>query len=502
MPDHPSFDPLKRRFALLSDLAQAAGLLVWDQNTYMPAGGAEARAQQLASLSRVQHEKLTDGQVGQWLEDMTGTFSEDSDEGALVARARRAYERATKLPEDFVEALSRQASRAQGVWAEARQAKDFALFAPELVRILELKRREADYYGYEDHPYDALHDTFEEGSTSARLKALFGPLRDELVALVKAIADSPVVIDDDLVYQSFDESRQEQFGIEAVKGFGYDLMRGRLDRTVHPFAQSMGKSDVRITARYHSGFLNQALFSIMHEAGHAMYEQGIADTFQRSPLGDSASLGVHESQSRLWENLVGRSYAFWEGAFPRLQELFPEQLGNASVDAFYGAVNRVEPSLIRVEADEVTYNLHIMARFELELALLEGTLEVKDVPEAWNAKYEDYLGLTPPDDALGCLQDVHWSVGLFGYFPTYTLGNLMSVQLFDTARAAHPKLEAELRAGEFSTLLGWLRDNVHRHGAKFPPEVLLERATGSRLDAQPYLDYLRAKFGSLYALNE
>ena len=301
--------------------------------------------------------------------------------------------------------------------------------------------------------------------------------------------------------QAFPEAEQEAFAVGIIRAFGYDFDHGRLDRTVHPFATSLSKYDVRITTRYVANFLSPALFGTLHEAGHAMYEQGISSAYDRSPLGTAVSLGIHESQSRLWENLVGRSNGFWCWAYPQLQETFPAQLGTTSQDDFYGAINRVSPSLIRVEADEVTYNLHIMVRFELELALIEGTLKAADLPEAWNAKYEDYLGVTPPDDAHGCLQDIHWSLGMFGYFPTYTLGNLISVQLFEAAKAAHPELDQDIQNGHFDKLLGWLRENIHQHGSRYEPAELLERATGSGLDAGPYIRYLKEKFGTLYGIS-
>lgn len=499
-PKNAHLNDLKKRFALLADLGQAAGLLAWDQSTYMPSGAAAARGQQLASLDVLAHEKLTDGVVERALGELEGAYPDDSDEAALLVQARRTFDRAAKLPADFIEARSIQSSKAQQVWATARRQDDFGLFAPELEHMLELARQEADLLGFDEHPYDALHDRYEPGSTAMRVRALFELLRTETVALLEAIRASGADPDDTVLRGSFAEGKQEQFAIEVVKGFGYDFMRGRLDRTVHPFAQPMGKHDVRITTRYSSDFLSPALFGTMHEAGHAMYEQNVADSYQRTPLGQLTSLSLHESQSRLWENLVGRSYAFWEGAYPRLQELFPAALGDTRLDAFYGAVNRVQPSFIRVDADEVTYNLHVLVRFELELALLEASLNVADLPDAWNAKYEAYLGLTPPSDAQGCLQDTHWSHGLFGYFPTYTLGNLMSVQLFEAARAALPDLDAELRAGRFGSLLTWLRDHVYCHGSKYTSDSLLERATGKPLDAELYVAYLKRKFGALYGL--
>ncbi len=510
---------LKAELAVLEDLSQAQSLLSWDQNTYMPDGAATARAQQMATLSKLSHERLTNPSVREMLstlesaapskdstesgaEDDAESASDKEDDAALLEVTRRNVARAVKLPSDFVEDFTKARSAGQQAWIRARANADFALFAPHLDKILDFARRQADYLGYDDHPYDALHDLYERGSSTAKVRTVFAELRDATVPLVKDVVEKGRDIDDSSVHQPFGEALQEQFGTEVVKSFGYDFEHGRLDRTVHPFATGISKYDVRITTRYQPDFLNPALFGTMHEAGHAMYEQGIASRYDRSPLGNAVSLGIHESQSRLWENLVGRSYGFWEFYYPRLQEVFPAQLGEVSLDDFYAAINKLEPSLIRVEADEVTYNLHVMVRFELELALLEGSLSVQDLPDAWNAKYEDYLGLTPPDNAQGCLQDIHWSFGAIGYFPTYTLGNIMSVQLFEAAKRAHPELEKEIRQGTFTTLLGWLRGTIHQHGSKYEPSDLLQRAVGGELDAKPYINYLNTKFRSLYGVEE
>ena len=493
---------LLARSAVLSDLTQAHAVLSWDENTYMPPGAAEARGRQMATLETIAHERLTDPALGELVEALEAAgLPEDSVEAAAVRQARRAIDRATRLPVELVEALGKHTARSRAVWARARQEQDFGAFAPELERMVELKRQEAEALGFEAHPYDALHDVYEPGSTVARLHEVFTPLRRETTELVRAIRDAGRSVDDGVLRQAFDEAKQKRFALDTVTAFGYDLEHGRLDPTVHPFATALSKYDVRITTRYQGHFLNPALFGAMHETGHALYEQGIADAYYRTPLEGASSLGIHESQSRLWENLVGRSRAFWEGAYPKLQRTFPQQFGDVHLDAFYAAINKVEPTFIRVEADEVTYNLHVMLRFELEQGLMAGDLSVAELPSAWNDFMHDALGITPPNDALGVLQDVHWSIGLFGYFPTYTLGNLMSVQLFDAATAAHPELPREIRAGRFATLLGWLRENVHRHGARYLPEELLVRATGSGLDAAPYLAYLRRKYGELYGLS-
>ena len=492
---------LLQRAAVLSDLQQVSTLLFWDQETHLPRGAAEARGQQKATVGTLAHELLTDPGLGELVEALEAAgLPEGSVEAAAVRQMRRAVDRASKLPVSLVEALEKHTARARAVWERAREDRDFRAFAPELERTVALKREEAEALGYEDHPYDALHDLFEPGSTTARLRAVFTPLRRETAELVRAIGASGRTVDDRVLHQPFDEGAQRRLALDTVRALGYDLDHGRLDASVHPFTEAMSKYDVRITTRYDAQGFAMALFGAMHEAGHALYEQGIEDAYYRTPLEDTAGLGIHESQSRLWENLVGRSRDYWEGAYPKVQRVFPQQLGSVPLETFYAAINKVEPSFVRVDADEVTYNLHVMLRFELEQALITGDLSVADLPVAWNDFMHDALGITPPNDALGVLQDVHWSAGHFGYFPTYTLGNLMSVQLFEAALAAHPEIPREIREGCFGTLLGWLRENVHCHGARYLPDELLKRATGSELDAGPYLAYLRRKYGEIYEL--
>jgi carboxypeptidase Taq len=494
-----TLNDLKNHFAIIDDIGNAASLLGWDQNTKMPPGANAARGQMMATLGVLSHERMTDKRVGKWLKELEkAKLSQGSVDGAMVQQARRTYDRATKIPASFVETWAKQRSKAQALWIEARQKNDFKLFSPELKKVFDLSLQYADYLGYKDHPYNALHDNYEVGSTVANVKKVFEPLRDETVKLVKAVQGSKKQNSNKVLHQAYDESLQEKFAVDVVKTFGYDFNYGRLDRTVHPFAQGISKYDVRITTRYSPNFLSMALFGTMHEAGHAMYEQGIADKYHRTPLGHAISLGIHETQSRMWENLVGRSLNFWKGAYSRLQKTFPKQLKKVPLETFYSAINKVSPSFIRVEADEVTYNLHVMVRFELELALLKGSLKIKDLPEAWNSKYQEYLGITPKTDAEGCLQDVHWSFGLVGYFPTYTLGNIMSVQLFEAAKKAHPSIEQDMTEGKFNKLFAWLRENVHEHGSRYLPQDLLKRATGSTLDSAPYIAYLNNKFRSLY----
>jgi len=493
---------LKARLAEIYDLRAASAVLSWDQQTYMPPGGAGARAEILATLSRLAHEKFTSTETGRLLDELKTTLDSadpDGDDVRLIQAAARDYEREHKLPAELVAEFARAAALAHEAWVKARSEKNFQAFLPALEKIFTLSRRAADYYGFADSPYDALLDGYEPGAKTADVRRIFAELRDGLVPLVKAIAARPET-DDSVLRQRYAEQKQWQFAEEVIKKLGYDFDRGRQDKAPHPFCATFGLGDVRLTARVDENFLPTHLMSAIHEAGHGMYEQGLTPSLARSPLFDAPSLGLHESQSRLWENLVGRSRGFWKYYYPRLQSVFPENLGGVDFGVFYQAINKVKPSLIRVEADEVTYSLHIMIRFEIEVDVLEGRLAVQDIPGAWNAKYKDYLGLDVPDDSLGCLQDVHWSMGYVGYFSTYTLGNLASVQIFEKALADEPAIPADIERGEFASLLGWLRMNIHQHGRKYQPGELLQRVTGRPLDSAPYLAYLQRKYSEIYGL--
>ncbi|HZO90322.1 MAG TPA: carboxypeptidase M32 [Chthonomonadaceae bacterium] len=498
-----SLHQLKTRLARISRLRQAAALLGWDQQTYMPPGAAAARAEQSATLSQLIHEMFVGEETGRLLEKAvaeTQGVDPDSDDARLLAVLRRDYDRATRLPTELVTEIARHTALAQEVWQRARANSDFAAFAPALEKMLNLIRQEAEYLGYEQHPYNALLEGYEPGARQAEVAAMFAEMKPHLVALTQAIAASKNPIDDRLLYGHFPIERQRELTLHVVQSLGYDLQRGRQDEAAHPFCSDFSRDDVRITTRFSPEYLAQALYASLHEAGHAMYEQGSPPEYEATPLAGAASLGVHESQSRLWENLVGRSRPFCAYLFPQLQQTFPDQFGKADVEAYYRAINKVEPSLIRVEADEVTYNLHILLRFELECDLLTGQLTVSDLPEAWNARMKAYLGVTPPDDAHGVLQDIHWAIGLVGYFPTYTIGNLLSAQLWHAARQALPDLDAQIARGEFAPLLGWLRQNVHRYGRKYLPGELAVKATGEPLTSRYYVDYLTAKFRDLYSL--
>lgn len=495
-------EQLKAILTEVADLNNASALLGWDQQTYMPEGGAEARGNQLGTLQKIAHEKFTSPEVGQLLADLKQEFSgadPDSDEARLLKVTQHDYDLATRVPPEFVAEFARVTTLAHPAWVEARAKSDFSIFRPHLEKIVEMGKEYVSFFPPADHPYDVLLDQFEPGMKTADVRAIFDALRPKQVELIRAIASKPQV-DDAFLRLSYEEQKQWDFGVEVVTRFGYDWKRGRQDKAAHPFTTNFSINDVRITTRFdpHSGV--SALFSTMHEAGHAMYEQGSNPAFERTPLAGGTSLAVHESQSRMWENLVGRSLPFWEYFYPKFQQLFPTQLGNVDLRTFYKGINKVEPSFIRVEADEATYNLHIMLRLEIEIAVVEGNLPVKDLPEVWNAKMKEYLGIIPPNDALGVLQDVHWSGGMMGYFSTYALGNLISAQLMEKIRQDIPNLDDQFRQGKFDDLLTWLREKIHVHGRKFEPQELVERVTGARITPEPYLRYLNAKYADIYGL--
>ncbi len=495
-------EQLKTILAESSDLLHVAHLLEWDQQTYMPIEGAEARGEQIGTIKKLEHLLFTSEEMGRLLDDLTPLAAQlppDSDTACLIKVTRRRYERKTRVPADMVAELAQLTSIAFSVWQQARPANDFARFRPHLEKIVDYRRRYAELFAPYEHIYDPLLDGYEPGMKTAEVQAIFRDLRPLQVALIKAIRQKPQV-DDSFLHQHFDEQKQWDFGVEVITKFGYNWRRGRQDKAAHPFTTDFDIKDVRITTRILPNYVGSALFSTMHECGHALYDMGVDLSFRRTPLADLDSLALHESQSRLWENLVGRSLPFWEHFYPRLQEYFPQQLGNIDLWTFYKGINKVEPSLIRVEADEATYNLHIMLRLELEIALMEGSLEVKDLPEAWNSRMQDYLGVTPPNDRDGVLQDVHWADGYIGYFSTYALGNLVSLQLWERINADIPDLSEQIRRGEFSALLGWLVEHIHRHGSKFDAQELVMRITGSKINPAAYMRYLNTKYGEIYNL--
>lgn len=497
------FEELRNRLTEIDDLNASAALLYWDQSTYMPPGGAPARGRQLATLGRLAHEKLIDEALGRLLDDLKPyeeSLPYDSDEAGLIRVARRQYKRAARVPPDFMSRFYSHTAESFDVWSRARPANDFAAVRPYLEKTLDLSREMANYFPGYEHIADPLIDFTDYGMKASSVRAIFGALRSRLVPLVEAITEQPPA-DDSPVRQAYPEAGQRAFGEEIIRRLGYDFKRGRQDKTHHPFMTKFSLGDVRITTRYKEDDLSEGLFSTIHEAGHGMYEQGIRMELEGTPLADGTSSGVHESQSRLWENVVGRSRGFWAYFFPRLQDAFPEQLADTSLEAFYRAINKVSRSLIRTDADEVTYNLHVILRFDLELEMLEGKLAIQDLPEAWHTRYESDLGVRAPDDRDGALQDVHWYAGTIGgSFQGYTLGNIMSALFYDAALAAEPGIPEEIERGEFTTLHGWLKENIYQHGAKFTASELVERLTGGPLRIDPYIHYLRAKYAELYDL--
>ena len=499
-----AYTELVRRSKELGVINSCAGVLSWDHQTYMPPKGGALRGEQMAFLASLAHQKFTDPKVGELLAAVEGSElvqSPEADAAANVRELRRAYDRATKIPQALVEELARVTTQAQQVWEQAKKKNDYASFRPLLEQIVQLKRQEADAVGYKHHRYDALIEEYEPGTTVAELKTLFAGLTAELSPLVKKIVAAPKQPDKSVLEREFPIDRQKVFAEAAAVAIGFDFSAGRLDTTAHPFCSGFGPGDCRITTRYNPKFFNESFFGVLHETGHAMYEQGLPAEHFGTPLGVACSFGIHESQSRLWENQVGRGRPFWEHFYPRLRQTFPAALADVSLDTFYFAINDVKPSLIRVEADEATYNLHIALRFELELALLSGDLTTADLPGAWAERFEALFGLKIPDDARGCLQDIHWSFGGIGYFPTYTLGNLYAAQLMDAARRElGSALEDDFRRGEFGRLKGWLGAHIHCHGQRFRAGELCRRATGAPLSAKPFLSYLSEKFGTLYGV--
>ncbi|HUR53971.1 MAG TPA: carboxypeptidase M32 [Gemmataceae bacterium] len=498
-----AYAELVRRSKELGVLNSCAAVLAWDQNTYMPQKGVALRGEQMALLASIAHAKLTDPKNGELLSQLDGAFAADSPEAANVREMRRAFDRATKLPPSLVEELARVTSQAQQAWEDAKKANDFPTFRPWLEKIVALKRQECAAVGFTDSPYDALIEEYEPGTTAAELKTLFAGLTADLVPLIRKIAESKQKPERSILEREYPVDRQKIFAEAAAVAFGFDFAGGRLDTTAHPFCSGTGPGDCRITTRYNPRFFSESFFGVLHETGHAIYEQNLPSEHFGTPLGVACSFGIHESQSRLWENQVGRGRPFWDHFFPRLRQTFPSALNGVSLDAFYFAVNDVRPSLIRVEADEATYNLHIALRFELELALLTGDLAVADLPGAWNERTKALLGLEVPDDARGCLQDIHWSFGGIGYFPTYTLGNLYAAQFMDAIRrdlGGAGSLDADFRRGEFGRLKDWLNQNIHRHGQRYRAGELCRRATGEPLSARPFIAHLNEKYAPLYGV--
>jgi carboxypeptidase Taq len=496
------YEELTTKLAEIHDVHMARSILSWDQHTKMPPKGGEVRAEQLGTLDRIAHELFIDDDIGALLEELRPyeeSHDYDSDEASLLRVTRREYAKAKQVPSNLRAELTRAGAIALAAWVEAREKSDYSIFLPYLRRNIELQREYVACFPKAEDDYDVLLDDFDEGMKTTEVRAVFDELKTELIPLIAEIAERADAVDNSCLSGHFPVDKQRAFALEVLEQLGYDLESWRLDPTVHPFAMSAATTDIRLTTRYDENDMN-SLMAAIHEFGHGFYEAGIDPRLERTPLSQVTSMSLHESQSRMWENLVGRSLPFWKHFYPRLQATYPEQFNGVELDEFYRAINKVEPSLIRIEADEATYNLHIILRFELEQEILDGSLDLADLPEAWNARMTEYLGVDVPDDAHGVLQDVHWSGGAIGYFPTYSLGNVISVQLWDQVRAAIPDLDQQFERGEFGELSSWLRENLHRNGRKFTSKETLERIVGGGIDSGPYLRYLKDKLGGIYGI--
>ena len=492
----------KEKLAEIEDYQAVFALLEWDQQVNMPPGGAEGRGYAIATIAERAHDLTVSDEMIRSLEKAEEAvigMDPDSDDARLVKLCRTLLDQEVKVPSEWVNEFAMTTAIAHSVWEEAKAKSDFSKFQPNLEKVVELRRQYASFFKPYNHIYDPLLHYFDRGLNTADVVEIFSALRPRQVELIRYIS-SRQQVNDQFLYGKFPEKDQWDFGVEVITNFGYDWNRGRLDKAVHPFSTGFNLGDVRITTRVYENLATSSLFSCMHEAGHALYSMGCAPDFARTPLSNRHSMALHESQSRMWENLVGRSKPFWKHYYPKFQSRFSGQLGNVSQADFYRAINKVEPSFIRVEADEATYNLHVMLRFEIELALMENRLQVKDLPDYWNTKFQEYFGITPPDDSRGVLQDVHWSSGYIGYFPTYSIGNVISVQLWEAMQKDVPNINELIEKADFAPILAWLVENVHRHGAKYECQELVERVTGSRIDPQPYLRYLETKYQEIYSI--
>jgi carboxypeptidase Taq len=485
------------------DLRKAARVLTWDRATVMPKGGDTDRIQQIATLHRLSHMMFTSEEMGALIEEAAVELNGvqyDSAEASLIRFLRRDYSQSRRLPADFVSRHTTLNSEAEAAWKQAREDDDFAHFQPWLEKIVAQSQEMAALYGYEDEPYDALLNQFEPGAKSAEVRQIFIAAKDALLPLYRAVGRKRLAVNDSFLHQPFDLAKQEAFAHYMAKAVGYDFNRGYLATAVHPFSTSLSRNDVRITTRYYPNFLSPSVFATLHEAGHAMYVQNVHPALTRTPLAKETSAGLDESQSRLIENMVGRSRGFWRVHLPLLKEYFPAQLENVTLEQFYRAINKVQPGFIRVEADELTYNMHVILRFEIEQALLSGSLPVSDVPAAWNDKMKEFLGIVPKTNRDGCLQDIHWAMVGFGYFPTYTLGNLYAAQFFESALENNPDITEELESGKIAGLLLWLQENIHQHGRKLTPAEIVQRATNKPLSHESFVRYATKKYSEIYNL--
>lgn len=490
-----TYDKYHQHLLKIADIAYSSAVLQWDQETYMPAKGAELRARQLATLAGYAHQLSTDEQLGKWLDALTRDDTLNAEQKANVRESLRDYNNRKKYPAAFVEEMSHAVSKAFNSWQQARAQNNFSIFEKDLAKLVDLKLQEAELLGYKEHPYDALLDQYEPGLKVSQVKPLFADVRSQLVDFVKEI--TPFKVDSSFMHRHYPHQAQWDFGIQLLREMGYDFDAGRQDLSAHPFTTSFNQLDVRVTTRVNEKDLHEMIWSCIHEGGHGLYEQGLLPQNYGLPLGEAVSLGIHESQSRLWENNVGRSLNYWRHYYPVLQNLFPEQLKDVDLHRFYKAINEVKPSLIRTNADELTYHFHIMIRFEIEVMLLEKKVKVAELPELWNAKYKEYLGIDVPSVSQGVLQDVHWSHGSFGYFPTYSIGSFYAAQFFATARQQIKGLDEQIAQGKYGDLLNWLRENIHRHGKMYSADELCKRVTGESLNFKYFMDYAREKYTAM-----
>ncbi|MCY4172407.1 MAG: carboxypeptidase M32 [Bacteroidetes bacterium] len=492
------FDQLLQIVRTVSDLRAAASLLEWDQETYMPRGAMDARSRQVSTLYSTSHEIFIRDRTGELLDQLQDIQSDPLGfQESLIRVTKRDYSRARKLSPQLVGKIAETTSKAKSAWAKANSENDFSAFSDHLQQVIDLSIEKAEAIGYLDHLYDALLDEYEPNATSAQVKNIFDKLRTSLVPIVDAIKDDPAP-ESDFIHYSYDGDIQWDFGMEVLRDIGFDFQRGRQDISAHPFSTSFSINDVRLTTRIHERNLVSGLFSSLHEAGHGMYEQGIVNDLDGTFLAQGTSLGMHESQSRLWENQVGRSYAFWKCYYRDLQQRFKTSLGNIPLETFYKAINRVRPSAVRVDADEVTYNLHIILRYEIELMLIQGEVPINELPELWNDKMNEYIGIEPENETEGILQDIHWALGAIGYFPTYALGNLMSAQIFSCAQEAINDLENQISTGQFHPLRQWLQSNIYQWGRKLSAIEIIERLTSGGISTQPWLQYIQKKYSDIY----
>lgn len=494
-----SYSKYKELMRKIADVQYAAAVLNWDQETYMPKKGADLRAQQLSTLAGIAHELSTSNELGELLEQLINDVSLSEKEKRNIKESLKKYKDNKKYTTAFVEEMSKTVSETFQAWHKAKDNNDFASYAPFLKKLVGLKREECKILGYEAHPYDAMLNQYEPGAKTADLEILFTNVRDQLVTFVKQISAKPQN-SDGFMFKKFDKEKQWEFGLDVLQQMGYDFEAGRQDVSTHPFTTNFNSEDVRVTTRINENDLNEMMWSCIHEGGHALYEQGLPPSEYGLPSGEYISLGIHESQSRLWENNVGRSLLYWKANYPKLQEAFNENLKDVSVNDFYKAMNIVKPSLIRTSADELTYHFHIMIRFEIEKALMEGSLEVEALPAYWNKKYKEYLNIDVPSDTKGVLQDIHWSHGSFGYFPTYSLGSFYAAQFFSQAKKEITSLEKEMEKGNTKPLLDWLRTKIHQHGKYYSAEELCIAITGKKLDFAHFMEYAKSKYSKLYSL--